>query len=273
MSWKTEGFLPFFKNPRSLCVFVKRKFPTLWLQCTYTKGSSKPLVRYTPGIKCWILIFCKLLSSLSQAPLPVPVISHGLIDNVRVPLITFPAHYFCDLLICWSQLRVAESTYHWLRKSNQYTVFCGNEKFGPWIAFMWQASPKACENCMCQQLTGLGMHVATTGLGLLQVKVHPEVLSKDGVKQLCFKSCCENISNIPMFVTVFTGWWKYICQTYQSAAEDNSFLCTSHISHHSWWLLRGCLVINHVLCLWLSGHRSCIHWAECCTNKTQKSYF
>ena len=51
------------------------------------------------------------------------------------------------------------------------------------------------------------------------------------------RSCRENISNIHVFVTMFTGRWKYICRTYQSAAEENSFLCTSHVSRHSCWLL------------------------------------
>lgn len=84
------------------------------------------------------------------------------------------------------------------------------------------------------------------------------------------RSCRENISDIHMFVTVFTGWWKYICRTLQCAAEENSFLPTSHVSRHSCWLLG---IAWSCAWPWLGGHRPRTRRNSCCTDKQTKSLF
>lgn len=148
--------------------------------------------------------------------------------------------------------------------------FGGNEKFWPCRAFTCQVLPKVCENRVCQQLTGPGGRVAATGLGLLQVKVHPEVLSRDGVKQLYFEVLLwKHLKHSYVCDRVYRLLEKYL--------PDISECCWRkelpvHLSHLSPLLLAPghCLAIAHVLCFCLGWHQPCTHQNRCCTDKGKK---
>lgn len=255
--WKPEEFLLFFKNQIFMCIAYLLKENPPWYGCNacIQREVQSPfpsfLFHYTLLVSDFLqATFFSLESSSASDITRIYSLQEGTFDNFPSRLFV----WFIDLLVTSESTVTAESTYRWLKEGfiSEEVIpmhaFEGNEKFWPCKAFMWQVPPK------------------------LQVKVHPEVLSRDSVKQLYF----EVLS------------WKhlkhsYVCNRVYRLVEiylpdiwvllKKTAFCalpTSLATPPGSWELPAsysCAVLV------AGGHRSCTHCARCCTRKGQKGCF
>lgn len=152
------------------------------LQHLSTKGNLKDP---SPSSSSTISV-CAALSSLLRVSLSLTspyLLIYFFISYSRAPLLTLPAAGLCDtsLLAMAESSTAAESTHtHELKagpiseEAPQRTLLAGINIL---TLQSLSSGPQACENCEGQ----------VTGEGLLQGQVHPEVLSRDRVKQFHFK--------------------------------------------------------------------------------------
>lgn len=158
----------------------------------------------------------------------------------------------------WSQLRAplqqrvhTQTTrrIHFWGSIPRYTF--GRDKYSdPAKLFLWQVAPKPVR-------TSHGHSRRLQVWGCCQSKSILRSSAGTGWSSSISRSHCGNTSDVPVFVTVFTARWKCICWAYWSAAEENSFLWTSHISCWPPGMCHSCAVWYFYPPVWSSLEPLC----------------
>lgn len=160
--------------------------------------------------------------------------------------------FLIDLLLTTENSAVtAESTCHWLKESSNSEEDIPTHTFLTLQSLHVTSAPQSLWEPHMPTAHRLGTHLAATGLGLLQAKVHPDVLSWDGVKQLYFEVLLwKHLKHLYVCDRVYRLVEIYLPDMSECYWRKQ---LPVHFPHLLPLLLaRGdCLVITHVLCLWL----------------------